>query len=203
MKQLETKARPVIGAAVLALLLVLAVLASGCGGSAGQGVAQAPNGQSTNSDSSSSSSKGNAAAYSACMRKNGVPNFPDPDSRGRINIESGREASGKKVGLPLDSPQFKRAEQACRRLRPSGLTPTPQQLARAREQMLRFAQCMRSHGVPKFPDPTFSPNGGAKLTISPNSGIDPASPQFRAAGKACRKFEPGGAEAFKGPAGGQ
>jgi hypothetical protein len=137
------------------------------------------------------------------MRKNGVSNFPDPDSRGRINIEEGREANGKKVGLPLDSPQFKRAEQACRRLKPSGLTPTPQEQARAREQMLKFAQCMRSHGVPKFPDPTFSPNGGGKLTISPSSGIDPASPQFRTAQKACRKFVPGGAATFKGPGGGQ
>jgi hypothetical protein len=187
---------------VLAFLVVLGVLASGCGGSAGSGVAQAPNGQSTSSGSSGGSGKGNAAAYSACMRKNGVPDFPDPDSKGRINIEAGRDTNGQKVGLPVDSPQFKRAEQACRRLKPSGLTPSPQQQAKAREQMLKFAQCMRSHGVPKFPDPTVSPNGGGKLTIAPSSGIDPKSRQFQAAQKACRKFTPGGVM-FGGRGGGQ
>jgi hypothetical protein len=38
---------------------------------------------------------------------------------------------------------------------------------------------MRSHGVPDFPDPTFS-NGNIG-----QRGIDPRSPQFEAAGKAC------------------
>jgi hypothetical protein len=185
--------RPAPGV-VLTLVLValaLAVLASGCGGSSGPGVAQAPNRSSTGSVSSGGSTQGDAAAYSACMRKNGVPNFPDPDSRGRLNIEGGRVANGQKVGLDVESPQFKKAQQACKRLQPSGLTPTPQQQAKAQQQMLKFSRCMRSHGVPKFPDPKFSPNGGSQLTFGKNTGVDPSSPQFQAAQKACQKLVPG------------
>ena len=54
---------------------------------------------------------------------------------------------------------------------------------------LAYAQCMRSHGVPNFPDPTFQtgPNGGVGvgIRIGNNSGIDPNSPAFQEAQKAC------------------
>jgi len=185
--------RRLSAAAALILLLGLGVLAAGCGGSAGPGVAKAPGSSSTTSASGGGSTKASAAAYAACMRKNGVPDFPDPDRQGRFNIETGRAANGDKIGPDLRSPQFRKAQQACRRLQPSGLTPTPQERAKAQQQMLKFAQCMRSHGVPKFPDPTFSPSGGAELKIGPNSGIDPATTQFQAAQKACQKFAPGSA----------
>jgi hypothetical protein len=59
---------------------------------------------------------------------------------------------------------------------------------------IKFADCMRSHGVPNFPDPTTS---GGGLSIKIGSGINPASPSFQAAQSACRKLLPGG-----GPGGG-
>jgi hypothetical protein len=54
---------------------------------------------------------------------------------------------------------------------------------------IKFADCMRSHGVPNFPDPSTS---GGGFTIKIGSGINPASPSFRAAQIACRKLLPGG-----------
>jgi hypothetical protein len=53
---------------------------------------------------------------------------------------------------------------------------------------LRFAECMRSHGVPNFPDP---PAGGGPLKIVSGSGIDPQSPAFQSAQSACFKLLPG------------
>lgn len=53
---------------------------------------------------------------------------------------------------------------------------------------LEFAKCMRSHGVPSFPDPR--PGGGIKIT--PGSGIDPQSPAFGRARQDCRRRLPGG-----------
>jgi hypothetical protein len=53
---------------------------------------------------------------------------------------------------------------------------------------LKFADCMRSHGVPNFPDP--GPGGG--IQISAGSGINPKSPAFQAAQNACFKYLPGG-----------
>ena len=54
-----------------------------------------------------------------------------------------------------------------------------------RANAVKFSKCMRAHGVPNFPDP--GPHG---LNIGPN--IDPRSPQFQAAQKACAQDFPGG-----------
>jgi hypothetical protein len=55
-------------------------------------------------------------AFSACMRENGVPNFPDPqferDGSGGIAIDPGS-------GIDEDSPQFKDAEKACEKRFPA------------------------------------------------------------------------------------
>lgn len=51
---------------------------------------------------------------------------------------------------------------------------------------LKFADCMRSHGVSNFPDP--GPGGGIQLP----DGINPRSPAFQSAQNACSKFLPFG-----------
>jgi hypothetical protein len=52
---------------------------------------------------------------------------------------------------------------------------------------LAFSECMRSSGVPNFPDP--KPGGGF---LFPVSGGNLASPAFRSAQAKCRKLLPGG-----------
>ena len=51
---------------------------------------------------------------------------------------------------------------------------------------LKEAQCMRSHGVPNFPDPR--PGGPS---VIPN-WINPQAPAFKSAQKACARFVGGG-----------
>jgi hypothetical protein len=58
---------------------------------------------------------------------------------------------------------------------------------------IKFADCMRSHGVANFPDP----GAGGGIQITAGSGIDRQSPAFRSAQTACAKLLPGG-----GPVGG-
>lgn len=58
---------------------------------------------------------------------------------------------------------------------------------------IKVADCMRSHGVPNFPDPS---HGGGGIQLP--SGINPQSPAFQAAQKTCFKLLPGG-----GPGGGK
>ena len=49
---------------------------------------------------------------------------------------------------------------------------------------IAYAQCMRSHGVTSFPDPQPRPNGlGLGWELGPS--LNPNSPQYRAAVKAC------------------
>jgi hypothetical protein len=50
---------------------------------------------------------------------------------------------------------------------------------------LAFAKCMRSHGVPNFPDPTA---GGHGFQVSPR--LDLSSPAFKAAKATCQRFLP-------------
>jgi hypothetical protein len=58
----------------------------------------------------------------------------------------------------------------------------------AHADFLKFSKCMRSHGVPSFPDP--SPGGGIHLNAG--SGLNPQSPRFQSAQQACHKLLPGG-----------
>src|SRR5438067_5305919 len=121
--------------------------------------------------------------FSACMRKHGVTNFPDPSSQGVISIHSG-------MGIDPQSPAFQSARSACAKLLPNGGQPTPAQIAQRQQQMLAFAKCMRAHGIKDFPDPS---SGGLRLTVHPGSDLSPDNPTFKKANEACAYYMP-----FKG-----
>jgi hypothetical protein len=127
----------------------------------------------------------NALKYSACMRTNGEPNFPDPNAQGVIQF-------GSSDGIDPRSAAFQKAQQKCAQHQGGGHAPSPAQQAKAQAAALKFSQCMRSHGEPDFPDPQFS-SGGISIKISaPGSGgssaLDPNSPIFQRAQRACRSF---------------
>jgi hypothetical protein len=122
------------------------------------------------------------------MRAHGLPNFPDPkpSAGGGMSL-----TFDKGNGLNPDSPQFKAAQKSCEKLLPNGGKPDAAMQAKAQAQMLKFSACMRSHGLANFPDPVFS-NGGAKLALgSKSNGLNPSSPVFQAAQKACQSVMPG------------
>jgi hypothetical protein len=48
---------------------------------------------------------------------------------------------------------------------------------------LAYAQCVRSHGVPNWPDPVATPSGGYGFRTT---GINPQSPAFQSALQACK-----------------
>ncbi len=55
---------------------------------------------------------------------------------------------------------------------------------------LRYAQCMRAHGISDFPDP--NSQGQLQIQARPGSDLDPNNPRYRSANTACQHFEPGG-----------
>jgi hypothetical protein len=153
------------GAGILAAALAaIAVLATACGGgssaSAGSGSGQTPYQQ--------------AIAYARCIRAHGDPGFPDPNGQGLFPHPA--------------RPQYQSASRACAHLLPSQPLTAAQKQAHV-SQALQFSACMRSHGVPGFPDPTIA-QGGTAVGFRPGN-IDRNSPQFQAAVHACRRFEPG------------
>lgn len=70
-----------------------------------------------------------------------------------------------------------------------GSSSKPASPSTAASQGIKFADCMRSHGVPNFPDPTGA-GGGIRIQIG--SGVNPASPAFQSAQRSCGKLLPGG-----------
>jgi hypothetical protein len=181
---------------ILIALALLAITAAGCGSKpTSSGVAQLPSATTTTSASSSpaggspTSREDGIDKFSACMRSHGVPKFPDPtpSSGGGMNL-----AISPGSGLDPKSPQFQAAQKTCQKLLPNGGKPDAAMQAKMQAQLLKFSACMRSHGLPNFPDPTFS-NGGAQMSLGgKGSGLNPKSPVFQAAQKACQSVAPGG-----------
>jgi hypothetical protein len=59
----------------------------------------------------------------------------------------------------------------------------------AAQQELAYAQCMRSHGVPNYPDPNPNPTVNPRIALA-QAGVDTNSPQFQAASQICERLYP-------------
>jgi hypothetical protein len=115
-----------------------------------------------------------ALAFVQCMRGHGEPSFPDPASDGTVTDSQAKPGS----------PQLREAVNACR----SMLSGVVFKLSAAQQQAqllsaLKEAACVRAHGIATFPDPSLR-NGSLDLSLK-GTGIDPASPLFLAAARAC------------------
>ncbi|MFB4299624.1 hypothetical protein [Actinomadura sp. NTSP31] len=148
----------------------LAMVTAGCGGSGGSG--------SGSSGAKAAATADQGVKHAQCMRQNGLPGYPDP----------GQGDGGTTKDLPSrDSPEFKKAQQACQSLEPPENQPGTPENAELQRKMLKYAQCMRKNGVPNFPDPQ---NGRILVKLGT---IDGNSPQFKKAAQACHHLETGGA----------
>ena len=134
----RTTTRPPLGG--VAVLAAIAVL-SGCGSTGSGGADGGPG------TLAAAAQKG--VRFAECMRNHGVPQFPDPDASGRLTID----AVANRSSVDTRAPAFTQAVRACQSLEPAGFTGSkrsPQQ----QQAGLEFARCIRSSGVPDFPDPT-------------------------------------------------
>ena len=138
----------------LGLAGLISLISAGCGSNtsseSGTGTASTSgSGSSTASSTGTTSSDAHtqltaqekAVMFAECMRANGVPHFPDPDPKGDFNF-----------GVDVSREVFTKAVGACNDLKPPGALSakrTPKQQSAS----LRFAQCVRDHGVKDFPDP--------------------------------------------------
>jgi hypothetical protein len=160
----------------------LAIATAGCGGSSG-GSSGSNAGSSSSSGSNANPNLEQAVKYAQCMRKNGVTNFPDPEKNGKFVIGAG--------GPNQNSPQFKSAKQACKSQEPPGIEDSPAEVAKAQQEWLAWARCMRKNGITNMPDPQ-----DGRLLV-PRDRIDINSPQFKRAMNTCRAVG-GGAGNGKG-----
>ncbi len=171
--------RPARTAAAIIASAALALLAAACGGG------RSPAGSGGSPTAGGPANSPSAVAYSACMRSHGVPNYPDPDSSGQL-------PKGDAPQFGVSTPQYQAAQQACRHLLPAGRSIQQQEHqcmqnsdcppALVQQMMtadLKLARCMRSHGVPNFPDPTNGGSSGPIFNITKAGISDAASHTYR------------------------
>jgi hypothetical protein len=120
--------------------------------------------------------------WATCMRANGDPNQSDPtiDQYGVINITmpSGTSAalSSEVHGSSGPCSQYElAAENDLRAANPVAPPPT-------QAQLLQYVDCMRTHGVPNYPDP--GPNDETNFN---GTGVDLNSQSFENANNVCGK----------------
>lgn len=133
-----------------------------------------------------------ALKFARCMREHGIDmDDPQPGQRG-IRLTQPKGVSPQKMDA---------ADKACRKYLEAVKPPelSDEQQKEFQDAALANAKCMREHGI-NMPDPTFSGNGEARVHIGPGTGIDPESPKFEEAQKACEKTMPRfGGDAGDGP----
>jgi hypothetical protein len=161
-----------IRAGLALALATVALFVAGCGssstGATGRHAGAAPDSQ--------------ALAWARCMRSHGVPDMPDPGA----TRPSGPVSTYLGIALPPSispqSPAFESANHICQSVLSSGAAAKPPITESVKRAAIANAECMREHGVPNFPDPTFPPGGGIA-----QSGFDPQSPAFEQAARACKQ----------------
>jgi hypothetical protein len=140
----------------LALAGLIGLISAGCGSNASSetgaagitGTTRSPSRPDTSStgDTSSGADKKltkqeKAVKFAECLRANGVPHFPDPDPNGDFTF-----------GVDVSGEVWLTAVDACKALKPPGALSSKRTPAE-QSASLRFAQCVRDHGVKDFPDP--------------------------------------------------
>jgi hypothetical protein len=177
---------------VAGAMLAAALAVSGCGGdSVDTSTGASPDNEQSFEDA--------MVSYSACMREHGV-DMPDPtfDGKGGSMIMRTDSATGDGDAAPAfggpDDETFKAAAEACQPIMDEVEQNMPklsaEEEAKMRDNALKFAQCMREHGV-DMPDPTFDAGGKSSVIIQGGGkGDDTGSPidvdKFNEAATACQ-----------------
>jgi hypothetical protein len=167
---------------VVVLLVAVAALVTACGGSGSTGIASlrstGTKARTRSNGAASSAARKSGVLYASCMRAHGISNFPDPEAGGGFDIP---------LSLDLKSnPQWHSTVQACQSDLPGGGPASKlREHSISLRSELKFATCLRSHGITDFPDPN------SQGTFHISGGINMNSPQFEAANTACQKLTSG------------
>jgi hypothetical protein len=174
-------------------VLLAALAVAGCGGSS----SASPGSTEVSPASAGGKVAETALKFSKCMREHGVTNFPNPEiSGGHVGLKIKQGGPG---GLGANQQTMEAAQNACKHFQ-EGLAPklTPQEKVEREEAVMKFAKCMREHGIDVHGETS---GGNIRIGIhgGPGSGgPNPESPAFQAAQKACQGLLP-----FKGGGPGQ
>jgi hypothetical protein len=123
-----------------AALAAVALIGAGCSNGSAESTATAT-ATATASASKKLTARDKAVKFAECIRAHGVSDFPDPNEKNDFEY-----------GVSVTPAVWKRATTACKDLQPPG-TLSAKRTPKQQSASLRFAQCIRDHGVKDFPDP--------------------------------------------------
>lgn len=140
-----------------------------------------------------SSAKTVELEFTACMRSHGVPGFPEPNAQGGVTLNG---------NIDVNSPTYSSAFNYCSQKYGFSGQASPGQSAAMLADNLRYAACMRGHGLKDFPDP--NSHGQFQIQAAPTSDLNPGNPRYQAANNACShlQFKGGGSGPQLGSNGG-
>ncbi len=173
------RGRPWLRQAGAAAMASIALLVAACSGGGSAATSAGP--------PTLESLTAQALSYAKCMRSHGIPNFPDPTVQD--NAHSKGVGFSMPSGVDPHSPPFQSAAKLCQKQTGFGHISAAQ-LQQGMNAMLKYAECMRSHGITNFPDPF---ENSHQIGFNTNgTGIDQNSPRFKAANKTCQPLMPDG-----------
>ncbi|HEY2668906.1 MAG TPA: hypothetical protein VGJ07_00875 [Rugosimonospora sp.] len=121
--------------------------------------------------------------YSQCVRAHGIPDYPDPvvvDGRLAMPVSGGTDMKqalqNNKAAQDACGPIFDRLPASATKR--SSFSPEDMQ------NLLRYAQCMRQHGYPDWPDP----QADGSFSLPPALENEGKSSRRLAAGQACDQY---------------
>lgn len=160
----------------LIVLAAVAALATGCGSGKASVAVSSP------ASLGPSAKEAKARQFVTCVRQNGIPNVQDPtiDNQGNVQLSP-------PPGLDEKSAVVQHALQVCQQYLQGVLSERTQNPQARHDLMLKFATCMRAHGMPNFPDP--QPSSG---DLPVNKHQLAADPRWRSANDACSPILSGG-----------
>ena len=129
-----------------AMVALISVISAGCGSNASSETGVAGNTGTAGSTSRTGADKkltarDKAVKFAECIRAHGVRDFPDPNEKNEFEY-----------GVSVTPAVWNRATTACKDLQPPG-TLSAKRTPKQQSASLRFAKCIRDHGVKDFPDP--------------------------------------------------
>jgi hypothetical protein len=138
--------RPLVA---LGLACVIGLIGAGCGANASSesgtdrspSTTDSPGATAISSPGAKLTARDKAVKWAACIRAHGVSDFPDPGPKNDVNY-----------GVSVSRDVWTGAVSACKALQPPG-TLSSKRTPKQQSATLRFAACVRAHGVKDFPDP--------------------------------------------------
>jgi hypothetical protein len=123
--------------------------------------------------------------YAQCLRDHGIANFPDMVVvAGRLSLPDNASGDAAEQALRANPAARDACQPILGRL-PASAQKNPAMSDADRQNLLRFAQCMREHGVPQWPDPR--PDGTFPIAGTPLER-EGKSARIQSATAACKQY---------------